>query len=1037
MRYFGDYEIIRELARGGMGVVFEARQVSLNRKVALKMILAGQLADDTDIKRFYTEAEAAANLDHPGIVPIFEVGQHEGQHYFSMGFVEGKSLSQRLTEGPLPARQAAELMRRVSESIEFAHQRGVIHRDLKPANILLDQNGNPRVTDFGLAKKVQGDSGLTGSGQIMGTPSFMPPEQAGGKRGDVGPASDVYALGATLYALVTGRPPFQAATAMDTVLQVISDEPVPPRRLNATIPRDIETVCLKCLEKEPGKRYASAAALEEDLRRFLAGEPVTARPVGALERTWRWCNRNPKLAAALSAAVAGLFSVVGLSSLLGVREYKSAQELRKEKSQTETALRTVEEQHNDAQARLYVFNMREVERAWDEGKIGLFWEKLGRYGPGSPLENLRGFEWYYWQKRAEGRARLTGFTADVVGLGIDARRAEVLTVEADGRVSAHPLSGGATRDLFRLEAGTKVTGAVFDQALARVALGLSGGRIQIRDRATGQSLRTIETGGELTGTLRFSPDGKMLAASSMKPKDYLSDGISVWELRSGRRVFERPKTPGFMAFSPDGQTIAFSGLLDRGLKLIDLASGRESDPFGADPGFAGGMPAFCAGGNNVVQGGAMIAADGTSGGRLMLWKVADRSVLATRDKLSWNPSFLIPSPDGQQLAIAGLMDGIVHLWDARLTSEQHRLTGTRNEFVSELVYSTDGRLLGVAAKDRTVSVWDAKFGQEAVTLTGHGRWVSDFAYVGRGDRLATSSWDGTVKIWDIVSGTATATFATPKGSVVAVAASADGRFVAGAIKPKQVLIWDTMTGAVHATFPASTSDFTRLAFAPDNRTLALASAQAGVVPMWDVLEKRALPELRSGEQPFSAIAFNPDGSRLAVGQDIAGSYRIAEGVTAAAIFEWDVKSGQLLRQLRGHIGPIRGLAYRGDGRVLASGSEDATIRIWNSDDGALLQTLSGHTHAVQSVAFSPDGRRLASGAGSPAAVAPEQELKMWDMSTGMETLDLPGHTMGVCAVAFRPDGGQLASASADGTIKLWDAIPAPHPSSNTGLSQSR
>ncbi len=281
VRYFGDYEITRELARGGMGVVFLARQISLNRPVALKMILAGQLADDTDVKRFHTEAEAAANLDHPGIVPIFEVGQHEGQHYFSMGFVEGQSLSQRMALGPLPSAEAAELIRRVADAIEYAHQRGVIHRDLKPANILLDRNGNPRVTDFGLAKKVQGDSGLTGSGQIMGTPSYMPPEQAGGKRGEVGPPADVYALGATLYCLISGKPPFQAASVMDTVLQVIGDEPVPPRRLNPSVPRDLETICLKCLEKDPARRYSSAAALGEDLRRFLAGEPISARPVGA------------------------------------------------------------------------------------------------------------------------------------------------------------------------------------------------------------------------------------------------------------------------------------------------------------------------------------------------------------------------------------------------------------------------------------------------------------------------------------------------------------------------------------------------------------------------------------------------------------------------------------------------------------------------------------------------------------------------------------------------------------------------------------
>ena len=307
VRYFGDYEIIRELARGGMGVVFEARQVSLNRKVALKMILAGQLAHETDVKRFYTEAEAAANLDHPGIVPIFEVGQHEGQHYFSMGFVEGQSLSQRLNEGPLAAREAAALMVAVAEAIDYAHQCGVIHRDLKPGNILLDQKGNPRVTDFGLAKKIQGDSGLTGSGQIMGTPSYMPPEQAGGQRGAVGPAADVYALGATLYALITGRPPFQAATAMDTVIQVLSDEPVPPRRLNPSIPRDLETICLKCLEKEPRRRYPSAAALAADLRRFLAGEPIAARPVTRLERAAKWARRKPTLAAAYTL---GLLAVL-------------------------------------------------------------------------------------------------------------------------------------------------------------------------------------------------------------------------------------------------------------------------------------------------------------------------------------------------------------------------------------------------------------------------------------------------------------------------------------------------------------------------------------------------------------------------------------------------------------------------------------------------------------------------------------------------------------------------------------------------------
>ncbi len=348
IRYFGDYEIIRELARGGMGVVFEARQVSLNRKVALKMILAGQLANDTDVKRFYSEAQAAANLDHPGIVPIFEVGQHEGQHYFSMGFVEGQSLSQRLTDGPLPPREVAALMTAVAEAVDYAHQCGVIHRDLKPGNILLDQKGNPRVTDFGLAKKLEGDSGLTGSGQIMGTPSYMPPEQAGGKRAAVGPSADVYALGATLYALITGRPPFQAATAMDTVLQVLSDEPVPPRRLNASIPRDLETICLKCLEKEPGRRYASAAALASDLRRFLAGEPIAARPVTRLERLAKWARRKPTLAAAYTL---GLLAVLmgGLGGT-AVWQWRAAERARAAAKSAQTEAERQRDRADDARS---------------------------------------------------------------------------------------------------------------------------------------------------------------------------------------------------------------------------------------------------------------------------------------------------------------------------------------------------------------------------------------------------------------------------------------------------------------------------------------------------------------------------------------------------------------------------------------------------------------------------------------------------------------------------------------------------------------
>ena len=322
VRYFGDYELIEEIARGGMGVVFKARQISLNRIVAVKMILAGQLATKADHDRFHAEAQAAALLDHPNIVPVFEVGEHEGQHYFSMGYVDGQSLATRLAEGPLPPKEAAVLVATVAEAVEYAHRQGVIHRDIKPSNILIDSQGRPRVTDFGLAKRVGAPgtpgrgSDLTATGQILGTPSYMSPEQAVGQINAVGPAADIYALGSLLYAALAGRPPFQAATPLETLQQVLDQEPVSLRQLNAAVPRDLDTIALKCLEKSVPRRYATSQALADDLRRYLTGRPILARPVGRPEQFWRWCLRN-RLVAGLSAAAVLLLVIVAIVACIG------------------------------------------------------------------------------------------------------------------------------------------------------------------------------------------------------------------------------------------------------------------------------------------------------------------------------------------------------------------------------------------------------------------------------------------------------------------------------------------------------------------------------------------------------------------------------------------------------------------------------------------------------------------------------------------------------------------------------------------------
>jgi tetratricopeptide (TPR) repeat protein/tRNA A-37 threonylcarbamoyl transferase component Bud32 len=314
---FGDYELLEEIARGGMGVVYKARQVSLNRTVAVKMILTGQLASAADVQRFRAEAESAARLQHPNIVAIHEIGQHEGQHYFSMDYVDGQNLAQLVGQKPMSPKQAAKYLETIAEAIHHAHQQGILHRDLKPSNILIDNLGQPRVTDFGLAKQIKGASDLTVSGQVLGSPNFMPPEQAAGKRGHVGPWSDVYALGAILFYMLTGRPPFAAETMAETLQLVANTEPLSPRLLSPGVPRDLETICLKCLEKESRLRYGTVRELADELGRFLRDEPILARPINRIEKTWRWCLRKPAVATAIGLVVA-LVLVIGVGSPIAV-----------------------------------------------------------------------------------------------------------------------------------------------------------------------------------------------------------------------------------------------------------------------------------------------------------------------------------------------------------------------------------------------------------------------------------------------------------------------------------------------------------------------------------------------------------------------------------------------------------------------------------------------------------------------------------------------------------------------------------------------
>ncbi len=330
------YEILGELGRGGMGIVYQARQMQLNRPCALKMILSGSLAGTEELRRFETEAKAIARLQHPHIVSIYEVGDHQGRPFLALEYCPGGNLDRKLNGTPLEATEAGRLVELLARAVGVAHSAQVVHRDLKPANILIGADGQPRIADFGLAKELD-EVGMTQTGAVVGTPSFMAPEQAEGRK-EIGPLADVYALGAILYDCLTGRPPFKAATTLETLRQVVVEEPVPPRRLNPALPADIETICLKCLLKEPAKRYAKALDLADDLGRFLRGEPITARPVSAIERAWRWCRRNKAVASLLLVVVLLLFGGAGTATVLALAANRSARDARNALAEKQEAM---------------------------------------------------------------------------------------------------------------------------------------------------------------------------------------------------------------------------------------------------------------------------------------------------------------------------------------------------------------------------------------------------------------------------------------------------------------------------------------------------------------------------------------------------------------------------------------------------------------------------------------------------------------------------------------------------------------------------
>jgi WD40 repeat protein/serine/threonine protein kinase len=1036
----GGYEVLEEIGRGGMGVVYLARQPGLDRLVALK-VLRGDHADSEHLARFRREAEALARLRHPGIVQVYEVGQDMERPFLALEYVEGGSLAARLAGAPLLARQAAGLAEALARAVQAAHEAGVVHRDLKPANVLLARAEagrgvalgepgaeifcEPKVADFGLAKRLQEGSALTQSGAIVGTPSYMAPEQARAQDGEVGPRTDVYSLGAVLYDALTGRPPFRAATVLQTLEQVCHTEPVPPAQLQPGVPRDLETVCLKCLHKEPGRRYGSARELAEDLRRFLEGRPVQARPVGRPERLWRWCRRNPWLAAASSIAVLAIVGMAVGAVAFGIRENIHAGVLQDKTNK-------LEEQGKELQATVVARTLatqeaegaqktakEEAKRAITAQYAGQLHEALGYLEQGYVDRAERVLDQCRWDLRHLEHRYLRRLC-----------RRRQRTLHVGGVVTAVAYSA----DGRRLAAASERTVTVWDAS-----------------RPEGPDLEKFTLPVGHTHSVAFSPDGKRLAGGG---EDRL---IRVWDASGGKELLtlrgHREPVLG-VAFSRDGKRLA-SASADDTLRLWDLAERREVLSL---KGQAGGLRAVAFSPDGKTLAGA--GSDGT----VKLWEATPCSD-PPRPRLSLKLEGAVHGvafhPDGKRLAACSA-GGMVKVWDAATGAEARSFPGHVGE-VRGVAFSGDGRLLASAGADQTVRVWDMLTGGESLVLRAPDL-VTSVAFSGDGQHLA-GGWWWNVRVWNVTPAPGSLPLEAPS-EVFGVAFSADGGRLA-TVGELQTKVWDTATRRRLATLPGSPTlqrgspRLGNVAVSPNGRRvastadggLALYDAQTGRVertlveppkprprpPGMGPMARPQVPGTRGMPLPrphggnVGGVLLIPDtvgglgDSSLAFSGD---GRRLAAGTSGGGVGVWDAATGKEIVSFQGHSGwPVYGVAFNADGTRLASCAGDGSVHVWDTATGKDLVPIAGHTLAARSVAFSPDGRLLATTTGDPDERA-SGDVSIWDAVTGRELFCLHGHSSQVVSVAFSADGKRLLSASGgrrrlddrmvSGEIKVWD-----------------